>query len=490
MNKLLFLFGIIIIEGYVVLSAELLAIRQTLPYIGSGTDTVSIIIAAVLMPLAFGYYMGGKFKPGWRNGQYQTIRKKLILNIFISLIILFFGLSYIMLSIFFVSMIQYGINDRLILTTIYAATFLVVPVYLLGQTIPLISNYFSKTSLAKTTGRILFFSTFGSFLGAILSTLVLMPTIGVHNTAAITLALLVFLIILLSKKKSSDLPIIALVILGISFYINSGAMMKSLNIVENNQYNTITVMEEDNVRSLYLNNNNSSSYDDEGNKHAYIEFMESVTIAPIQTAPLPKNILVIGAGAFTFGLEDTNNHYDFIDIDGSLKEIAEEKILKQKLGDNKIFHPIPIRAYLTKTKIKYDVIIIDVFKSGFAIPEHLVTQEFFKTVKDHLNEGGLVLGNFNNSPNFLDTFSRTLDNTLRSVFPHISRHIVNNDYDLWNNDKSKAINAIYLYRHIPGAKSKTIYTDDKNRSFLDRERQMPIEQEETEKPLTPETPRQ
>ena len=41
------LFCIIVVEGYIVLSSELLAIRQTTPFVGSGTDTVSIIIAAV-----------------------------------------------------------------------------------------------------------------------------------------------------------------------------------------------------------------------------------------------------------------------------------------------------------------------------------------------------------------------------------------------------------------------------------------------------------
>ncbi len=53
------LFLIIFLEGYVVLSTELLAIRLLLPFTGSGTDTVSIIIAAILMPLAFGYFAGG-----------------------------------------------------------------------------------------------------------------------------------------------------------------------------------------------------------------------------------------------------------------------------------------------------------------------------------------------------------------------------------------------------------------------------------------------
>jgi hypothetical protein len=87
------LFATIVLEGYVVLSSELLAIRQTIPFVGSGTDTISIIIAAVLMPLAFGYQSGGRFKPGMHNGKYISIREKLIKNMVISQIILLFGIS-------------------------------------------------------------------------------------------------------------------------------------------------------------------------------------------------------------------------------------------------------------------------------------------------------------------------------------------------------------------------------------------------------------
>ena len=136
------LFAVIVLEGYVVLSSELLAIRQTIPFIGSGTDTVSIIIAAVLMPLAFGYHVGGKFKPGFRDGEYYTVRDKLIFNMNAAAAILLIGLSYPLMDIFFKGLSGLGLDHRLLMITIYASLFLVLPVFLLGQTIPLISNYF------------------------------------------------------------------------------------------------------------------------------------------------------------------------------------------------------------------------------------------------------------------------------------------------------------------------------------------------------------
>ena len=145
----LLLYFIIIIEGYIVLSTELLAMRQTIAYVGSGTDTVSIVIAAVLMPLAFGYQAGGNFKQRKIWGTYISLRKKLILNIVIAAAILLPGLSYITIRLFFYGLMDLGITNRLVQNALYCGIFIVLPVYLLGQTIPLFSNYFSKQKLSE-----------------------------------------------------------------------------------------------------------------------------------------------------------------------------------------------------------------------------------------------------------------------------------------------------------------------------------------------------
>lgn len=462
------LFIIIVLEGYVVLSSELLAIRQTIPFVGSGTDTVSIIIAAVLMPLAFGYQAGGRYRPGFSaSGKYRSIRKKLINNMFISMIILLLGLSYMLINIFFYSLINMGITHRLVLITLYSAAFLVYPVYLLGQTIPLVSNYFSKEKLAKVTGKILFFSTLGSFLGAVFSTLVLMANIGVHHTVSLNFVILAVLIMLLSKQKLTEITLLAVAIVGASFYLNSGSMMANFNIVENNQYNTIIVVEEDGERHLVMNNNGSSMYSEDGRKHDYVEFIEKISITPILNAEEPKDILVIGAGAFTMGFEDTTNTYDFIDIDKSLKKISEEYILKAELTDNKTFHTVPARAFLTQSNKQYDLIILDAYLGDLTLPEHLITVEFFEHVKSHVKPNGSVVGNFIASPNLANRFSRKLDNTLREVFPNINRYIVE-EHDVWNTDKNRTANVIYSYTHFPEEDTDKIYTDNKNTVFYDK----------------------
>ena len=73
----LILLAAIALEGYVVLAVELLAIRQLTPYVGNAIDTVAIVIAAVLLPLAFGYEAGGR--SGLGAGDEFGVRRRLAL---------------------------------------------------------------------------------------------------------------------------------------------------------------------------------------------------------------------------------------------------------------------------------------------------------------------------------------------------------------------------------------------------------------------------
>ena len=65
--------------------------------------------------------------------------------------------------------------------------------------------------------------------------------------------------------------------------------------------------------------------------YVYIDYINKHFIKPTLNDKKVYSILVIGAGGFTLGYDDTKNDYTYIDIDGSLKDIAEDHLLKQKL---------------------------------------------------------------------------------------------------------------------------------------------------------------
>ena len=149
MNKYTILYLIVFLEGYFVLSTELLYMRQLAPFVGNNVEITSIIISAVLLPLSLGYYYGG-------HNIVKNFRKKLVINLSVSSIMIGFSLSYIFQHSFFDSLASF---DVLFKVSLFSILFIVSPMFLLGQTIPLISNFYKSKSFSKLTGKLLFLST-------------------------------------------------------------------------------------------------------------------------------------------------------------------------------------------------------------------------------------------------------------------------------------------------------------------------------------------
>jgi predicted membrane-bound spermidine synthase len=459
MKKENLLYTVIFLEGFVVLATELLSIRLLMPFVGNGTEVIAIIISAILLPLAFGYnYAGTQHK----NKSRVSIRKKLIHNLIISIWILTFGLSYIIQEMFFSLLTAFHLKNHILQTTIFCLTFLVYPVFLLGQTVPLVSNYFLKRKLSEVTGRILFFSTSGSFIGSVFTTLVLMMTIGVHKTVVVVLLAIALIVILLNKKLLTYESYMSCLALFIGFFLNINAF-GYLNFVSNNAYNMIAIEETQDSRDLQVNRSYSSRYSKVDSRgFEYIKFVEDNFINQFKE---PKSILVIGAGGFTVGLSDAKNHYTFIDIDPDILKVSEEEFLKQKLGSNKEFVAMSARAFLKQTEKKYDFIFIDAYSHILSLPYECTTQEFYQSVKDHLNVDGLVVANIVGLPDFQDKFSSRINNTFASVFWPFSREVLRK-----NNleKKSDYANVIFIYHDRKDVYDDVVYTDDKNSYSLDR----------------------
>lgn len=477
MSRNAFLYMVIFLEGYVVLSAELLAIRQLIPYVGNGIETVSVIIAAVLVPLAFGYYHGGNLKFGVGHSPRRILTKNFVTaQIFFAV-----GLSYAMLNIIF-DVIEMLPGGRIFYTILYSAIFLVYPTYLLGQTVPLLSHYLGRgsDSLSEATGKVLFFSTLGSFTGALASTLIWMTFFGVHVTVMANSVLLTVMTIVLSKPRIRDFfkrnaPIASSSFVSLFIFLSVVALNSLDSTSENGilamtPYSTVKVhpvSDKPDHRVFNVNHSASSVYGGkDGDKFAYHAYLDTLFFKPLaDRKDCPCDILVIGAGGFSVGVDDDVNHYSYVDIDAKLKPLAEEFFLKEKLGDNKTFYPEPARAFLRNTEKTYDIILLDAFTNRISVPPQLLTIEFFQQVKSKLNENGAVLFNFIASHDFEDDFAVKVDNTFRAVFPLYGRQVA---IEGETARKDGIYNIVYTYRHRGYERTKDVYTDNKNPYYIDK----------------------
>jgi spermidine synthase len=110
---------------------------------------------------------------------------------------------------------------------------------------------------------------------------------------------------------------------------------------------------------------------------------------------VPKNILVVGGGAFTLPTavqkEFPDIELDVVEIDAGLVDIAREhfgfvpsKSARAHIGDG--------ADILDKLKSTYDMIILDVYEQT-NIPERFQTPELIRKVNSRLNENGIVAMN-------------------------------------------------------------------------------------------------
>ncbi len=456
-----FLYATVFIEGYVVLAVELLAIRLLLPFVGSGTEIVAIVVGGVLLPLAAGYHVGGT------RARRMPIRRLLLRNMLLALGILVFGLSDLFLEALFGQFESWSL-PRLWQTTCYVALFLTVPVFLLAQTVPLVSHFFRGSALSHHTGRMLFLSTAGSFFGSIFSTLWLMNWIGVHATSIVTLALLTLLGLALCCRHHWRSAVLALTLLALAVALNHPDTVRSRAIFSANSYNTVRVVDapgEPQNRLLQVNRSNSSKYAERvDERFAYVAYIERYFIAALSESPTPRRILVLGAGGFTMGQDDTRNQYVYVDIDPALKTVAEKYFLKKPLRDNQQFVPLSARAFLRQDTGLYDLIVIDTYSHVYSLPAETTTVEFLEAARRRLTPDGVLVVNLVANARFADRFSRRYDNTFAHVFPHYTRQVIG-PYNPWETTPGLS-NLLYIYYAGPAANKH--YTDDWNPFSLDR----------------------
>ncbi len=476
-TRLLYL--IIFLQGYVVLACELIAIRELVPFVGSGTDIVAIVISGVLLPLAAGYRsatMPFEQRVGWgwsRCKAVPSIHAALVTNATVAMGFLALGLSYGVQECFFTLLNRAGVTARAALAAAYAITFLATPMYLLAQTLPLVSSFFAGWALRESTGTILACSTAGALAGSLLSTVLLMDTVGVHNSVLVTLGLLGVLAVAASRLapsgSPSGSPLACLCLFGLAVALNNTGTMRWLHIASDDAYNTIKVRSAGGLTVFDINHGEASLLDANGNAAAdYVRYIEANILQPLRGSGRPvARVLVIGAGGFTMGLTDATNDYTFVDIDPALKSVAEDRFLHRRLGPNKRFVASSARAFVRNDTNFYDIIVIDVGTNLYTVPMECTTAEFLRGVKRRLRPGGVLVVNVVADPAFRDRYSVRYDRTFSEVFPAHIRQVMH-PFDPWAPSDADGIdNVLYIYFNNGLSDDDTIYTDDKDSYFRD-----------------------
>lgn len=215
-----------------------------------------------------------------------------------------------------------GIRSNVAQTFVYSLLLLSAAPYLFGKVTAVLSRYLHRFD-RNNTGRIMAVDTVGSVLGSILTTLVLMPFVGVNHTVMLIAAAALLTAWLLGSRQI----VLMLFIMLAAFSLNRDRLLFEVyHIVENNAVSTISVEEADDGRSkiMMMNGGGASKVSEDPElRFGYVRFVEDNFISRLPQTGTPKKILIIGAGGFTMGLNDDFNRYTYVDVDASLKDVSE-----------------------------------------------------------------------------------------------------------------------------------------------------------------------
>ena len=439
---------ILLLEGFITISIEIVTIRQLLPFFGGSVVITSIIIGIFLLFLAIGY---------WRGGSYQRdFFKQLNRNFALSMVWVGIGLSYSFTAIYFYWTVARLSVPFLLSLLGYLLLILSPIVYWLGQTIPLTTNLFNQEQrVSHISGRALFISTIGSFLGALLTSLLLFQYLGVAWTVVINCMLLFLIIVFIKPYSQLQWSYIFLLLLALLFIFQVNVNSEKMLFIKTNNYANYQVIEPRPFdKILQINQSYSSLLTSDKKGFPYIEFMRDILFKQLNLRN--KQILIIGAGGFSITAKGTNdNEITYLDIDPAIKDIAEKHFLNEPVKGQ--FIAQDARLFLNQNNVLFDVVISDVYTHFATIPPALLTMEYFQNIASHLKPSGLALFNIIANPLFQDDYSQIMYNTIHAAFSYCA--VIPLAWD------APFANVIYICTKTPTNKGR--YSDDLNTATLD-----------------------
>ena len=427
---------LVFISGLSVMAVEMTGLRLLAPYFGTSLIVTTVLIGSMMGFLSLGYSLGGKY--GDRNPTLKALSKITMIASGCVLLIPLIGRPILKTAASTLQPLLTGkslAEPEIALATIVAGMvgtliLFAIPVTLMGMVSPwaIRLSVSEIESSGKAAGKLYALSTFGSILGSFMPAIVLIPLLGVRQTFFFVGFLL--MIPSIWGMFSSKLTPIPVALFALSFLLPSLTIRQSegIPVIHESEslYHFIQVTNEPYGKckeAHHLNLNEGVAV------HSVKCLDDSIPLtqywAALTTSPLFidnmedfDNALIIGlAGGTVAGLMlkfYPDIQVDGVEIDGDVIEVGKKYFENNHPNINPIV--MDGRIYLQMTEKKYDIIQIDAYRQPY-IPFHLVTEEFFQEVYDHLEDDGVLAINVASVRGLSTDLTAMIYRTIREVFP-------------------------------------------------------------------------
>ena len=411
------LYLIVFIEGFCSLGAEIVALRRLVPHVGSAILVTAPTIGLFLLALALGYGSGAKVSTNFT----AVVARNFLLSALLAGV----GLSRIVVDGLFGAVQPTGLAYLLFIGGVLCPI-----AWLLGQTVPVLTNLMKHTRTGEASGYALYWSTLGSFLGSASLSLVVMQWVGVSAAAMMCATFLALGSLLLAGRTAKSWA----AALGVTLVSAAINLLPAHEVVDTAyaDYSVKPVVAEGlkNSRVFFVNSSMASQIDDSAPpKYAlYLQHLRNILLTEL--AFTGRSILVLGAGGFTLSHQEPRNNYTYVDIDPKIRQVAEQRFLREPIRGR--FIEDDARRFVRSTTERFDAVVVDVYSSHNAIPGHLVTREFWRDTRRALTPNGVLLANLILDGRLETPYARNLLATIESVYGRCAVEVLHKAQPLSN----------------------------------------------------------
>jgi spermidine synthase len=373
-------------SGVAVMGLEMSASRLIAPYFGSTLSVWTSLIGLVLIFLTGGYFLGGVLADRYSS---RPLLGVLVVTAG-ALVTLVPALSAPVLRAAWDLTPKAGL-----LVSSLAGTFALfsLPMMLLGCVCPFAMKLSVENlgHTGRTSARIYAVSALGSVVGTFLPALVMIDRWGVRRSIMVFGVLLIAAgLLLLSRLRF--LPAAApamLLLLPLPPLLSAEGTIAQ----EESQYSYLQVVDVGESRVLVADWGVFSVYTP--GTFRTRQYFDYLLLAPLLREQPPRtwlrNVLIVGLGSGTVSKQLTEAYgpvpVDGVEIDPAIVEMGRRYF--DMTEPNLSVHVTDGRVFLGTHARRYDWVVIDAYQ-GSDIPFHLVTQEFFEALREHMTPGGVL----------------------------------------------------------------------------------------------------
>ena len=423
MKKKWYLYMTEFFAGMSVMAVELGASRLLAPYFSSSQIVWTIIIGTIMIAMALGNIYGGKSAD--KNPNPDKLYARILVAAVWIAAIPFFG-KFAIIGISALLVVTVNTNFLIWAAFITCMVVFVFPLFLLGTVTPSLAKYTvdSLDDNGKTVGALGAFNTIGSIIGTFVPTFVSIPAVGTAATFLIFSGILLLLglaYFIFSKRGTVRCGVTAALfviccvlsnLMGFAFWENDlvyegESVYNYLQVKDNGDTTALSTNVLFGVQSVYVKSGELSGM-----------YYDYAMAAPLMkgTPADKKDILILGMGTGTYAKQCMNYLPDVsaegVEIDDKITDLAREYF---ELPDEATVTTYDGRAFLNVSDKEYDVIMVDAYQD-ITIPFQMSSEEFFRLVRSHLKEDGVMVVNMNMRSDSEDGINSWLSDTIASVF--------------------------------------------------------------------------